>query len=421
MHMGPSPLYDHLAKGFEMMSTVSVKNTDVPLRDLVLQHLDVSADDFSPDIPFTTYGLDSLSAARLSYALRPFIAITQLQLLADLNLKDLQIRIETYQVKLATEEKSKEKQEEKSNEFDWQEMHKPGQTVVKLIDYPEAIPLILVHGAGGDIVAFKPLQECFKTSLWAIQTTPETPTNSVKAVAAFYCAEIKKLRPHGPYRLGGFSGSNLITMAMALSLEAQGDELLQVLFLDHAPLLFASCLYEMDDQTVKEKKPSRQLLQKTMASVAGCYLREASNTRMKVGEELRAAIEGRSVRPYIQEYFANTETMLQMYVEFLMDLAALKETEEYDNGKVEASLINWCKELKAPVCVVVASRGIMGAGACQCESADGIQQAHLTQWRDLGSARAFGQNARVVYIDDGHYAMFESEEFLKGIEHDWML
>ncbi len=100
-HLGHSPLYDHLATGSQAADTETI-NTDVApslkLLDVVLEHLDVPASDFSPGIPLTSYGLDSLSAARLSSALRPFIAITQLQLLADLTFKDLEARIEQDQV-----------------------------------------------------------------------------------------------------------------------------------------------------------------------------------------------------------------------------------------------------------------------------------------------------------------------------------
>ena len=46
------------------------------------------------DVPLTTYGLDSLTAAALSFELRPLLAISQVQLLADLTIKDLQDRLE---------------------------------------------------------------------------------------------------------------------------------------------------------------------------------------------------------------------------------------------------------------------------------------------------------------------------------------
>ncbi|TFY67380.1 hypothetical protein EVJ58_g1650 [Rhodofomes roseus] len=52
--------------------------------------LGVSAEDFSPETPFTAYGVDSLSAARLAFMLRPYVEVTQLQLLADMSLRGLE-------------------------------------------------------------------------------------------------------------------------------------------------------------------------------------------------------------------------------------------------------------------------------------------------------------------------------------------
>lgn len=62
--------------------------------DVITQLLDIEPSDFSDNVPFTAYGLDSLSAARLAFALRPFVTISQLQLLSDVSLHDLESRIE---------------------------------------------------------------------------------------------------------------------------------------------------------------------------------------------------------------------------------------------------------------------------------------------------------------------------------------
>ncbi|CCM02247.1 uncharacterized protein FIBRA_04328 [Fibroporia radiculosa] len=68
---------------------ISVEDNVDRLADTVRIVLNVSIADISPNTPLTTYGIDSLSAARLSYALRPILDISQLQLLADVSLNDL--------------------------------------------------------------------------------------------------------------------------------------------------------------------------------------------------------------------------------------------------------------------------------------------------------------------------------------------
>lgn len=60
------------------------------LGDVVCDVLDIDHQDLSPDVPLTSYGLDSLSAAALSHALEPYVTVSQLQLLADVTLADLE-------------------------------------------------------------------------------------------------------------------------------------------------------------------------------------------------------------------------------------------------------------------------------------------------------------------------------------------
>lgn len=64
------------------------------LRDKLLALLGVSTSDFSPQVPFTAYGMDSLSATRLSQELRPYVAVSQMQLLGGMTWDQLQTRID---------------------------------------------------------------------------------------------------------------------------------------------------------------------------------------------------------------------------------------------------------------------------------------------------------------------------------------
>ena len=93
--LGVSSLYRHLiSKSNQDSQDVDGDDLQATLKALVLQYLDVSADEFSFEVPLTAYGLDSLSAGRLSFALRPWIAISQMQLLGDLSLSDLEARVQ---------------------------------------------------------------------------------------------------------------------------------------------------------------------------------------------------------------------------------------------------------------------------------------------------------------------------------------
>lgn len=145
---------------------------------------------------------------------------------------------------MRVEKKTAEGMSGKGNDevkFSWSKLNKKGQTLVKLRE-GDGIPLILIHGSSGDIIPFKPLQYLFTTPLWAIQLTPDAPSQSISDLAKFYYKVIKNARPKGPYRLGGFSGTSLVTYEVAHFIEGNGDDLKQLIFIDHFPTLLHSPL-----------------------------------------------------------------------------------------------------------------------------------------------------------------------------------
>ena len=93
-NIGPSPMYDHLVPADAVASDEPAVDKNTSLTQTVCRVLDLNAEEISIDVPLTTYGLDSLSAAALSFALRPLLAVSQVQLLADLTIKDLMTRME---------------------------------------------------------------------------------------------------------------------------------------------------------------------------------------------------------------------------------------------------------------------------------------------------------------------------------------
>jgi hypothetical protein len=90
-YMGLSPLYAHLVTAAAIQHG-EADNAASPAA-IVRKQLDISVDDFSIEVPLTAYGLDSLSAARLSHALRSVAPVTQMQLLADMTFKDILAKI----------------------------------------------------------------------------------------------------------------------------------------------------------------------------------------------------------------------------------------------------------------------------------------------------------------------------------------
>jgi hypothetical protein len=90
-NMGFSPLLTNVTSSAAVKED-KADDTASPAA-IVRKLLDISVDDFSHEVPLTAYSLDSLSAARLSRALRPIVSVTQMQLLAGMTFKDILAKI----------------------------------------------------------------------------------------------------------------------------------------------------------------------------------------------------------------------------------------------------------------------------------------------------------------------------------------
>lgn len=72
-----------------------VKQDSSQILGMILEVLEISSDDFTAEVPFTAYGLDSLGATRIAQALRPYTNVTQMQLLGGMSWDQLQERLKT--------------------------------------------------------------------------------------------------------------------------------------------------------------------------------------------------------------------------------------------------------------------------------------------------------------------------------------
>jgi thioesterase domain-containing protein len=398
-HFGDSPMYNHLvyevAQNTEEESATSKKL----LHAIVRKHLDVDEADFSADMPFTSYGLDSLSAGRLSYSLRPFLQISQLQLLADITLQDLEQRIQEKE-----DLPSQLPESAVDREFNWQSLNQSGQTVVKLVQ-GEGIPLILIHGASGNIVSFIPLQERFNTPLWAIQHTPECPMDSLQAMAAFYFLKIKAARPSGPYRLGGYSGCSLLAFEVAYLLRDSGDCVSQLVMLDHFPTLYSSpFIFPLDDETIQKRRASENLTTTATDALLGAYSREPTVSRQKVAAELKRALQGESVSQLVQNYVTFLHQFIAITAKFLIELGDIQAADHADPLKMDRRLREWTMKLGAPLTIVVAEDGFFKSVPQPSE-----------QWTDLTWT-----GGKVVHVPGAaHFNMMESSILIEALENGW--
>ncbi|KAF5379548.1 hypothetical protein D9757_009277 [Collybiopsis confluens] len=148
--------------------------------------------------------------------------------------------------------------------FEWpKKFNQPGDTVLRVREGRGEPPLIVIHGASGNPDPFIPFQENFKTGLWLVQVTTDTPRSSLREHARFYFQKIKasllvfrssdrrsgnlpgsfqELRPKGPYRLAAYSSGHFLACILAELFRLSGDRVDQLAFLDHYPTIFLSPL-----------------------------------------------------------------------------------------------------------------------------------------------------------------------------------
>jgi FkbH-like protein len=113
-------------------------------------------------------------------------------------------------------------------------------SLVKLEEGGDGIPLFLVHDADGETLLYRSLAQRLGKDrpIYAIQ--PEARDDvpiahtRIKDMAAHYVSEIRKVRPRGPYLLGGLCAGGIVAFEMATQLEAAHEEVRLIAVFDAA-------------------------------------------------------------------------------------------------------------------------------------------------------------------------------------------
>ena len=122
------------------------------------------------------------------------------------------------------------------------ELHGPDRGPRLLVPISQGTQeFFVVHGAGGNVVNLRPLADRLLpdigvVGIQAVGADGEgTPLRSVVEMADRYTAEVRGRQPHGPYRIGGFSGGGVIALEVASRLRNEGAEVDLVLFDTYSP------------------------------------------------------------------------------------------------------------------------------------------------------------------------------------------
>lgn len=93
--------------------------------------------------------------------------------------------------------------------------------------------LFLVHALHGDLLCYRELASALGTDIEVFGLSPRAaPPSTIEQLAQQHIDTLRKVQPHGPYALGGFSFGGIVAQEMARQLEARGERVDHLLLLD---------------------------------------------------------------------------------------------------------------------------------------------------------------------------------------------
>ncbi|KAJ8089407.1 hypothetical protein PM082_014655 [Marasmius tenuissimus] len=291
----------------------------------------------------------------------------------------------------------------------WPRVPPAKEVIVKLRHVPGQIPLIMLHGGGGNIHSFGPLQKKFHSAIWAIQSTPDTPLSSIHAQAEFYVQKIKEEQPQGPYRLAAFSATAITLLEMVHIIENGGDKIIQLVFIDHFPTVFFAPPMGLDtDLTSMSRDQIRaQFVEKNYFFVCHLLRKDLGGKvvrRHKLADGLTEAWEKKPVDPFLRNFGDFLEVFLSAVYDFLEEVTSRDRIRPPDSR----ALSRWLKELRCPITVFLADKGIHS-----CIPAHSQQE-----WVDIGIRRGF-PSAIIRVLDAGHYDILSSDVLVHELQKDF--
>jgi hypothetical protein len=400
-HTGIAPCFRHLVPE-DTASDAASPSLGRTIEDVVLHHVDVDRADLSLDVPLTSYGLDSLSAARLALDLRSFAPLTSMQLLGDMSIGDIYHHAQTFDAM------PQDGSTKVDAVFDWKNFHQNGQSVVKVLDSkdPSDVPLIFMHGASGTGMFFSPLQGYFTTPFWFLQTTPDMPVDSMDALVAFYMHRIQEARPHGPYRFAAYCATTVVAVELVRAIEAIGERVVQLVFIDHVPTVYCRPSFAPSLATLQSGRMSDAALRSAFTVLLDLF-----DSQQPAQAQLRAELEaawdvGGDLRARAKDYVHYFRCLVRIIMGYLLELAP------HAHGDVDTfveemhnALCARVRDIRAPIRVWVASEGLIVAAGETSE-----------HWSHMGI-----KPGAVMHCPGGHSEVFELEEFAKHVEFDWSL
>ncbi|KAJ7776532.1 hypothetical protein DFH07DRAFT_798512 [Mycena maculata] len=263
------------------------------------------------------------------------------------------------------------------------------ETIVELRS-EGGIPLIMFPGIRGTIDAAMALRANFSGTLWGVQITGSTTISPLSAQAAFLAQKIQEKRPKGPYRLTGYSGTSVVAVAVAKLLEEAGEQVLQLSFIDHFPLLWT---IETTQPSLREKRLSMvgTTFAKTIKLLGHDPLYGPDSDRLKEFEEASAGSP--HAKKADLESLAVGKRMMSSLIYFLGDFFPPNVT--MSPSEYADSFNRWVCSVKAPLSALTAEFGVVAT------MSDDVRR----DWGDLGAGRCQKPVKHSFITGVGHYGI----------------
>ncbi|KAK0485452.1 NRPS-like enzyme [Armillaria luteobubalina] len=278
-----------------------------------------------------------------------------------------------------------------------------GQSLVKLREGSGEPPLIMLPGAGGLYIEYAFFADKFRTAVWTMIITPDTPLTSLREMAAFYFAKIKEERPVGPYRLASYSASSLLLVVLVKLFEDNGDEVAQATILDHFPAMFVYSANKFGNPNPRVES-IQAMLDSSIATIEGMMERDSNRDTLRRPKNLLMdAWKGGPANELMRKLVGTIKAYLTVIAEFVYDLTTDK------TGAASIGLMaQWMKTVKVPITVVIAPAGAAG----------GISVEDRELWADLGVKQCLPE-AKVVSVKGGHYEFLTDEAVIQLLQEGY--
>jgi amino acid adenylation domain-containing protein len=144
--------------------------------------------------------------------------------------------------------------------------------LVPLQTFGDRPPLFMVHPAGGHVICYRglavslaPDQPVYGLQPRGLEDGME-PIDSLPEMAAYYVEAIRRFRPRGPYRLGGWSFGGVVAWEMARQLRAADETVDLLALLDTSPLT--------DEAIAADPRDPAEVMMQTIGGYAGLMAAE---------------------------------------------------------------------------------------------------------------------------------------------------